>query len=75
MSVEKALELAGREPDGPVVLLDVGDNIGGGAPGDSTEILAAAVKRGVRSLVQTLWDPQAAGSALRLVSARPSDCQ
>ena len=56
-SVEDALDLAVRGP-GPVVLLDVGDNIGGGAPGDSTAILQAAVARGVRSLVQTLWDPE-----------------
>lgn len=59
VSVEEALDIAARETRGPVVLLDVGDNIGAGAPGDSTEILAAAVKRGVPSLVQTLWDPPA----------------
>lgn len=57
-TVDEALDIAVRE-QGPVVLLDVGDNIGGGAPGDSTEILRAAVARGIRSLVQTLWDPQA----------------
>ncbi|MQA10726.1 MAG: MlrC domain protein [Pseudonocardiaceae bacterium] len=58
-SVDDALDIAEVEQRGPVVLLDVGDNIGGGAPGDSTVILAAAVQRGVRSLVQTLWDPDA----------------
>ncbi len=58
-TVEEALDLAEGET-GPVVLLDVGDNIGAGAPGDSTVILAAAVRRGLRSLVQTLWDPEAA---------------
>jgi microcystin degradation protein MlrC len=56
--VDEALDIAVREQR-PVVLLDVGDNIGGGAPGDSTAILQAAVARGVRSLVQTLWDPEA----------------
>lgn len=56
-SVEDALDVVEAERGGPVVLLDVGDNIGGGAPGDSTVILAAAVRRGLRSLVQTLWDP------------------
>lgn len=58
LSVDAALDVAEQQADGPVVLLDVGDNIGGGAPGDSTVILGAAVKRGIRSLVQTLWDPQ-----------------
>lgn len=56
LSVDEALDIAEREPHGPLVLLDVGDNIGGGAPGDSTVILEAAVKRGMGSLVQTLWD-------------------
>ncbi|GAB3585084.1 M81 family metallopeptidase [Amycolatopsis endophytica] len=57
-SVHEALELAAREPSGPVVLLDVGDNIGGGAPGDSTVILRAALDSGARPLVQTLSDPE-----------------
>lgn len=60
ITVHQALDIVAETPDGPVVLLDVGDNIGGGAPGDSTEILAAAVKRGMDSLVQTLWDPESA---------------
>lgn len=58
-TVEEALDIA-RHEQGPVVLLDVGDNIGGGAPGDSTVILRAAVAHEVRSVVQTLWDPEAA---------------
>lgn len=59
LSVAEALDIARREPRRPVVLLDVGDNIGGGAPGDSTEILAEAVRSGFRSLLLTLWDPEA----------------
>ncbi|TDD70750.1 M81 family peptidase [Jiangella aurantiaca] len=62
-TVEEALDVAERE-HGPVVLLDVGDNIGAGAPGDSTVLLAAAVRRGLRSLVQTLWDPDAAAACV-----------
>ncbi|MPY78272.1 MAG: MlrC domain protein [Actinophytocola sp.] len=58
LSVDEALDVAGRESVGPVVLLDVGDNIGGGAPGDSTVLLAAAQHRGVGSFLQTLWDPE-----------------
>ncbi|OXM74162.1 MULTISPECIES: M81 family metallopeptidase [Amycolatopsis] len=60
LAVSEALDIAVREPDGPVVLLDAGDNIGGGAPGDSTVILQAALDRGVPPLVQTLWDPHSA---------------
>lgn len=65
LSVEDALDIAERESRGPVVLLDVGDNIGGGAPGDSTVILIAAIKRGLRSLVQTLCDPDAVQECIR----------
>lgn len=64
VTVDEALVAAGQDK-GPTVLLDVGDNIGGGAPGDSTVILGAAVSHGVRSLVQTLWDPVAVASCLQ----------
>ncbi|MDX2973352.1 M81 family metallopeptidase [Kribbella solani] len=60
MTVDEALDIAVADRHGPVVLLDAGDNIGGGSPGDSTVILEAAVRRGQRSLVQTICDPKAA---------------
>ncbi len=44
---------------GPVVLLDVGDNIGGGSPADSTVLLAEARRLGARGFLQTLYDPEA----------------
>jgi microcystin degradation protein MlrC len=44
---------------GPVLLLDTGDNIGGGSPGDSTTLLHEAQRHGVRSYLETLWDPEA----------------
>lgn len=59
LGVDEALDIAAREALGPVVLLDVGDNIGGGAPGDSTVLLAAAQHRGTGSFLQTLADPTA----------------
>ena len=46
--------------DGPVVLADMADNAGGGAPSDSTFVLAELLRRGVReSGVAPLWDPGA----------------
>src|SRR5262249_53354132 len=60
VSVDEAFELAAAEPRGPVVLLDAGDNIGGGTPGDSTVLLDAAIRHGQRSLVVVLCDPKAA---------------
>ena len=43
----------------PLLVLDVGDNIGGGGPGDSTVLLAAILARRVPGVVGTLYDPAA----------------
>ena len=43
---------------GPIVLMDVGDNIGGGSAADSTHILKRAVERKISSFLQTLYDPE-----------------
>jgi len=56
--VDEALARAKAAPAGPVVLFDVGDNVGGGSPGDSTFILHAARRLGVRDLVQGLCDAE-----------------
>jgi microcystin degradation protein MlrC len=49
----------GKAPaTGPIVLMDVGDNIGGGSSADSTHILAEAQKMSVKSLLQSLYDPE-----------------
>ena len=57
--VEEALLAAAAAPAGPVVLMDVGDNIGGGAPGDSTVLLDAARRLGVGRLLMILLDAEA----------------
>lgn len=55
-AIDRALAVAG----GPVVLADVADNAGGGAPSDSTFVLRRLVERGVRdAAVGCFWDPQA----------------
>jgi microcystin degradation protein MlrC len=44
----------------PMVLADVADNAGGGAPSDNTAILARLVERGVKgAVIGCFWDPQA----------------
>ena len=63
-SVREALEMAETHADanpgaGPVVLMDVGDNIGGGSSADSTYILVEAQRMGVRRFLQSLYDPEA----------------
>ena len=55
--IDQALLRAQAAPARPVVLFDVGDNVGGGSPGDSTFILHAARRLGVRNLLQAVCDP------------------
>jgi len=43
----------------PVVLLDVGDNVGAGTPGDSTIVLEALIRNRAPSFLATIWDPNA----------------
>lgn len=57
--VEQAVEQAMAFPEGPVVLVDVGDNIGGGTPGDGTQILAELLKQGANGAVVVIADPEA----------------
>ncbi len=58
--IETALDMALANPAGPVVLADVADNAGGGAPGDATFLLDAIIRRGIdNAVVGIFWDPGA----------------
>ena len=59
VDVEAALVRAAASAERPVVLLDVGDNVGGGSPADSTHVLEAAQRLGIRDLFHSLCDPVA----------------
>jgi microcystin degradation protein MlrC len=50
---------------GPIVLMDVGDNVGAGTPADSTFILHEARAMGVKGLLQSLYDPKAVEACVR----------
>ena len=63
-SADEALRHAMAAPKGPVLLMDVGDNIGGGSAADSTVLLEAAQRLGVRSYLQTLYDPEAVAACV-----------
>jgi microcystin degradation protein MlrC len=63
-SADDALRYAMAAPKGPIVLMDVGDNIGGGSTADSTILLEAAQRLGVRSYLQTLYDPEAVAACV-----------
>lgn len=47
----------------PVVIVETGDNIGGGSPADSTFVLAALIRQQATDAVATIYDPAAASAA------------
>lgn len=60
LGVDEALDRVDAAAPGLVVLADTADNTGGGAPGDSTFILARLLERGIGSAaLGPLWDPVA----------------
>ncbi|MEX0761012.1 MAG: M81 family metallopeptidase [Dehalococcoidia bacterium] len=64
-----ALAVPPRDTDhahlGPIVIMDVGDNIGGGSSADSTFLLEEAVKQGVSGYLQSLYDPEAVEACVK----------
>ncbi|MSO22393.1 MAG: M81 family peptidase [Acidobacteria bacterium] len=65
LSIDESLDRALATSGSPVVLADVSDNAGGGAPGDSTFILKALLNRGIENAaVACIWDPIAVALAM-----------
>ena len=56
--------------DGPVILVEPADNIGGGAPGDCTDVLRALLRHDVANAGVVLAD---AASVAALADARPGE--
>jgi microcystin degradation protein MlrC len=64
LSIDEALDRALAIEGGPVVLADVSDNSGGGAPGDSTFMLRRILERGIQgAAIGCIWDPIAVSVA------------
>ncbi len=60
LSIDEALDQALAVDGAPVVLADVADNAGGGAPSDATFVLARILERGIGDVMNGLyWDPVA----------------
>lgn len=55
----EAVARAIAAPEGPVILVDVGDNIGGGTPGDGTVLLAELLRQGAADAVMVIADAEA----------------
>ena len=57
--VDEAIDEAVSDPGRPIVLVDTGDNSGGGSPCDSTVILKALIRKKVQDAVVPIRDPDA----------------
>ncbi|MHB2165576.1 M81 family metallopeptidase [Alsobacter sp. R-9] len=70
--LEAAIDDALARPpaDGPAILVEPADNIGGGAPGDCTTILRSFVRRGLARSAVVINDPAA---VRRLAECSPGD--
>ena len=66
IDVEEAVRNAMAAPVGPIILVDVADNAGGGAPGDGTTILAELLDQDAANAVIVLCDPEAVRAAKSL---------
>jgi microcystin degradation protein MlrC len=65
--IEEAVNRAITAPEGPIILADVADNPGGGAPGDGTEILRELIKRNAKNVgVACIKDPEAVAKAIEV---------
>jgi microcystin degradation protein MlrC len=62
VGITEAIERA-LAADGQTVLAEVADNVGGGAPGDSTHALGPLIEAGASGAVAVLFDPEAAEAA------------
>ena len=59
-TIDGGIDAALAAPSGPIVMADVADNAGGGAPSDNTAILKRLVERGVtNAAIGCFWDPVA----------------
>ncbi len=67
VSVKCAVQRAQNAEEGPIILADIADNPGGGAPGDGTEILQQLLKHGVKNVgFAIIKDPEAVKHAIKV---------
>jgi len=61
----QAVEQAIQSDNPPVILVEMGDNIGGGSPGDSTFILSELVRQKASGFAVVVFDPEAVQSCIQ----------
>lgn len=59
----EAVRQAIAASEGPIVLVDVGDNVGGGSPGDGTVLLSELIRQGADQAVVVIADPESVRAA------------
>jgi microcystin degradation protein MlrC len=57
--IEAAVRIASEATATPITMLDIGDNVGGGSPGDGTFLFEALGTSGVAGILVVLHDPAA----------------
>lgn len=62
--IDEAVRRAMEAPQRPVLLLDVGDNIGGGSPGDSVAILNEVLRQQATDVVASVSAPDAVAACV-----------
>ena len=62
----EAVRRAMKAEKTPVVLVEMGDNIGGGSAGDSTSMLEQLVKQGAKGYVVAMYEPEAVRQAVKI---------
>jgi microcystin degradation protein MlrC len=65
-NVKRAVTAGIESKNCPVILADLGDNIGAGTPGDGTFILQELIEQRAESAVVTIADPIAVGHAIEV---------
>ncbi len=63
--LREALRYAANAEETPIVLADIGDNPGGGAPEDGTVVLKAILEEGIMGgVLAVIWDPETVEKAV-----------
>lgn len=63
-AIRMACEIRRQDPDRPAGLLEMGDNVGGGSPGDGTWIAHGWLRHGQGKVLTVIADPAAVQSAV-----------
>ena len=64
VSVDEGVRAAMARPDGPIVLVDLGDDPGSACPADSPVVLESLIRQGARDCALTIRDPEVVQAAM-----------